>query len=382
MEAAPHESHTDSIPMDSRKIIHIDMDAFYASVALLDAPELRGKPLIIGGDPKSRGVVSSASYEARKFGIHSAMPCKRAKQLCPEAIFCRPDFPRYKAVSEQIQAIFYQYTDLVETLSLDEAWLDVTENFLEESSATHLAQKIKRRIHQEVGLTCSAGVSFNKFLAKIASDEKKPNGLFVIPPKNAQAFLLQMEVKKIPGVGKVTAKQLAEHNIHWGNQLHEKSVDFLVEHFGKFGQTLYERIRGIDLRPVVPFRETKSISVETTFTEDLLHSPALRREMAKLVGDLWEKYHKQALEGKTLTLKIKFADFSQITRSVSEPAGIDSQGQMEEIFEAKLQAVCEEEFPAKPIRLVGVGVSNFQKDSSSNGAQLDFFHLLEKFNGL
>ena len=360
--------------MDSRKIIHIDMDAFYAAVAVLDAPELRGKPVIIGGDPTGRGVVSSASYEARKFGIRSAMPCKTAQKLCPEAIFCRPDFPRYKAVSAQIQEIFHQYTDQVETLALDEAWLDVTKNLLEESSATRLAQKIKGHIHREVGLTCSAGVSFNKFLAKIASDEKKPNGLFVIPPQAAEAFLLKMDVQKIPGVGKVTAQRLAEQGIRWGDQLHEKSVGFLAEHFGKLGETLYERVRGIDPRPVRPFRETKSISVETTFFEDLLDSPVLRKEMGQLVEALWKKYRKQAVEGRTLTLKIKFADFSQITRSVSEPVGIVSLEQMQQIFAAKLQTVCQDEFVAQPIRLVGVGISNFQTGACGNPVQMDFFH--------
>lgn len=354
------------------------MDAFYASVAILDAPKLRGKPLVIGGNPESRGVVSSASYEARKFGIRSAMPCKTAQQLCPEAIFHKPNFPRYKEVSQQIHEVFRQYTELVETLALDEAWLDVTENTLNEPSAMRVGQQIKAQIRNEVGLTCSAGVSFNKFLAKIASDEKKPDGLFVIPPEAVQAFLLQMDVRKIPGVGKVTAKHLAEHGIQLGYQLHKQSEAFLAQHFGKFGLTLYERIRGIDLRPVMPHRETKSISVETTFLEDLTYGSPLCQELAALIEDLWKKYRKQTIDGKTLTLKIKFGDFSQITRSVSEPSPISSIEQMQKICEDKLKTVCQIEFPAKPIRLLGVGISNFQNDSSESTLQMDFFHLLDK----
>ncbi len=363
--------------MDPRKIIHVDMDAFYASVEILDNPELRNQPLVVGGSPEDRGVVAAASYAVRKFGIHSAMACSRAKQLCPQVVFIKPRFSRYREVSQQIQQIFWQYTDLVETLALDEAWLDVTQNHLGEPSATLLAQQIKDRVLAEIGLTCSAGVSFNKFLAKIASDEKKPNGFFVVPPQDAQAFLLEMDVKKIPGVGKVTAKHLAEHGIRIGHQLYQKSEDFLIENFGKFGKVMYERIRGIDLRPVTSERERKSISVETTFSEDLLYGVSLLNELRKLIEDLWKNCQKHSLDGRTLTLKIKFEDFQQITRSASVDERFASSEQMFQFCQAKLEYVCQEEYPQKPTRLLGVGLSNFQKEPKQDAIQLNFFDLLD-----
>ncbi|MBU3915164.1 DNA polymerase IV, partial [bacterium] len=227
----------------TRKIIHFDMDAFYASVEILDNPALRGLPVVVGGSPQSRSVVSAASYKAREFGIRSAMPCSKAERLCPNAVFVRPRFERYQEISERIHEIFKKYTDIIEPLSLDEAWLDVTENLIDCPSATWIAQKIKKDIREQTGLTGSAGVSYNKFLAKIASDEKKPDGLFVITPENSADFLKDFHVRKIPGVGKVTAARMELFGIEKGYQLLEKTEDYLTQHFGKLGKYLYDIIR-------------------------------------------------------------------------------------------------------------------------------------------
>ena len=363
------------IPLDARKIIHIDMDAFYPSVEVLDNPAFRGLPLIVGGDPNSRGVVASASYEARKFGVHSAMASSVAKRLCPQAIFLPTRMSRYREISLQIQEIFHQYTDLVEPISLDEAWLDVTENFPRIRSATWIAQKIKAQIKHELRLTCSAGVSFNKFLAKIASDERKPDGLFVITPQIAPQFLQRLEVRRIPGVGKVTQQKMKALGIEFGEQLLEKSELFLIEHFGKFGTYLYQIIRGNDPRPVVAHREYKSISVETTFATDLLYGQPLLAELRALCQDLSKRMHRKALSGKTLTVKIKFYDFQQITRSITQEQDYQGADAIFDCAQQKLAVVCQTEFPQKAIRLLGVGVSNF---STTMPQQLDFFQLLSK----
>ncbi len=345
---------------DERKIIHIDMDAFYPSVEILDHPELRGLPVIVGGPPASRGVVASASYEARKFGVRSAMASALAYKLCPQGIFLPTRMSRYREISQQIHAVFARYTDLIEPISLDEAWLDVTRNFQEIPSATWIAKRIKQEIRDEVYLTCSAGVSFNKFLAKIASDEQKPDGLFVIPPERAPEFLAALEVRKIPGVGKVTQKKLAGFGIEYGHQLLAQTEAFLVEHFGKHGAYLYQIIRGNDSRPVVPDREHKSVSVENTFAADLHYGTELLEELRALTDDLLRRIEKHRFPpGKTLTLKVKFYDFQQITRSVTS---LDSYQTRQTIFSEaseKLRLVCEEEFPHKRIRLLGIGLSNF-----------------------
>ena len=363
---------------DTRKIIHVDMDAFYPSVEILDNPELRGLPIIVGGSPHSRGVVASASYEARKFGVRSAMACSIAYKLCPHALFLPTRMGRYREVSLQIHEIFHQYTDLIEPVSLDEAWLDVTENFQHIPSATWVARKIKHQIHEELGLTCSAGVSFNKFLAKIASDEQKPDGLFVITPQTAHQFLQRMEVRKIPGVGNVTQKKLKRLGIEYGHQLYQQSEIFLVKHFGKMGIYLYNIIRGDDPRPVVAHRERKSISVETTFDTDLLYGEELLNHLRYLTQDLMKGLQKKSpVSGKTLTLKVKFYDFQQITRSVTQTHNYQT---LEDIFacaKEKLRVVCQTEFPGKRIRLLGVGISNLTGRHLENGEniQLDFFHL-------
>jgi len=360
--------------MDTRKIIHIDMDAFYPSVEVLDNPALKGLPLIVGGDPNGRGVVSSASYEARKFGVRSAMACSVAKRLCSHALFLPPRMNRYREISLQIHAIFKQYTDLIEPISLDEAWLDVTENFQHIPSATWIARKIKEQIKTEPHLTCSAGVSFNKFLAKIASDEKKPDGLFVITPKMAPQFLHDLEVRKIPGVGRVTQGKLKYLGIEYGHQLHDKSEKFLIEHFGKMGTYLFHIIRGQDSRPVVSHRERKSISIEDTFAIDLRYEQPLLEKLRNLCKGLIQRMEKRALSGKTMTLKVKFHDFQQITRSITQEHNYKTEEDIFACAKEKLRVVWESEFPQKRIRLLGVGISNLATGhlKKSESRQLHF----------
>lgn len=365
--------------MDERKIIHVDMDAFYPSVEILDNPKLQGLAIVVGGSPQSRGVVASASYEARKFGVRSAMACALAYKLCPQAIFLPIRMNRYREISQQIHAVFAQYTDLIEPISLDEAWLDVTENFQDIPSATWIAQNIKQQIKAELHLTCSAGISFNKFLAKIASDEQKPDGLFVITPETAHTFLQRMEVRKIPGVGKVTQKKLLSLGIEYGHQLHAQTEMFLVEHFGKTGAYLYRIIRGDDPSPVRSHRERKSISVENTFSQDWLYGEELLKELYDLSRDLMRRMQKKSLvTGKTLTLKVKFYDFQQITRSVTQAQNYQT---VEEIFacaQEKLQKVCESEYPEKPIRLLGIGISHLttEQRQERSSLQLELFEAL------
>ncbi len=364
--------------MSSRKIIHVDMDAFYAAVEVLNNPSLKGKPLIVGGNPDSRSVVCSASYEARKFGIKSAMACSIAKRLCPEAVFLRPDFTKYRAVSKHIHEIFTRFTEKIESVALDEAWLDVTKNKKSMPSATLIAKEIKGLIRSELKLSCSAGVSFNKFLAKVASEEKKPDGLFVITPEEAPHFLNKMEIWKIPGVGKVTQRRLELLGIKAGHQLLSKSEGFLVDHFGKMGQRLFHIIRGIDHRPVSNDRKRKSISIENTFDKDLQYGEALIMEMEKLVDGLILRRKRTSLSGKTLTLKVKFNDFSQITRSISRNQPFSSRHDCLSFSQNLLKNVCNMEYSNKSIRLIGIGLSNFLSDSnkSTRFKQLDFFHLL------
>jgi DNA polymerase-4 len=355
------------------------MDAFYPSVEILDNPKLRGLPVIVGGSPQSRGVVASASYEARKFGVRSAMACALAYKLCPQAIFIRGRLNRYKEISQQIHAIFAQYTNLIEPISLDEAWLDVTENFQHIPSATWIAMKIKEQIKSEIRLTCSAGISYNKFLAKIASDEQKPDGIFVITPDSAQEFLQRMEVRKIPGVGKVTQQKLKGLGVEYGYQLSAKTEQFLVQHFGKVGSYLYNIIRGHDPRPVMPHRERKSISTENTFSEDYLYGDILVAELRKLTQDLIQRMQKKSfVTGKTMTLKVKFHDFQLITRSVTQAGDYRTEEEIFHCAQERLYKVCTEEFPNKAIRLLGVGISNFSKDEAPEELplQLDFFELL------
>ncbi|MFM2395368.1 MAG: hypothetical protein RLZZ546_3351, partial [Bacteroidota bacterium] len=293
-----------------RKIIHVDMDAFYASVEQMDNPQLKGKPIAVGGS-EVRGVVSAASYEARKFGVRSAMSGAQAKRLCPDLIFVRPRFERYAQISKQIRKIFYDYTDLVEPLSLDEAYLDVTQNKKGNPSATLIAQEIRKRIFEEVGLTASAGISINKFVAKIASDYNKPNGQKTINPDEVEAFLEGLDVKKFYGIGKVTAERMYQLGIYTGADLKQKSFEYLDEHFGKSGRHYYYLVRGISNSQVKPNRTTKSVAAEHTFYTNLTSEIFMEEKLERIAGELSRRLEKHKISGKTVTLKIKYSDFSQ-----------------------------------------------------------------------
>lgn len=342
-----------------RKIIHIDMDAFYASVEQRDNPQLRGKPVIVGGDPGGRGVVATCSYEARRFGIHSAMSCARAYRLCPQALFVRPRFEAYRAVSLQIREIFHQYTDLVEPLSLDEAYLDVTENKPGIQSATWIAEQICKKIQQNTRLTASAGVSYNKFLAKLASDMRKPAGLTVIIPEQAQGVIDGLPVRRFHGIGRVTEKKMQHRGILTGADLKLRSLEELDQLFGKAGGYYYNIARGIDLRPVTPNRVRKSIGKETTLSEDI----ADRSQLLTILGDLADKVASllQAKEtsGLTLTLKVKYADFQIVTRSVTRDEPIEDASIILMLAEELLGKTAAGE---QAVRLLGVTVSGLTTD--------------------
>jgi DNA polymerase-4 len=350
--------------MADRKIIHIDMDAFFASVEQRDFPELKGKPVAVGS-PRERGVIAAASYEARKYGVRSAMPSKTALKRCPHLIFQKHRFEVYKEVSRQINGIFHEYTDLVEPLSLDEAFLDVTENKKGLESATVIAREIKQRIFKETGLTASAGVSVNKFLAKVASDQKKPNGLFIIRPKNVIEFIDQLPIEKFFGVGKKTAEKMHALDIHHGRDLRRFDLARLVHHFGKAGQYFYEIARGEDHRAVKPHRERKSVGIENTFLKDLHDQDEIRREVLKLREGLIKRLNKAGKWGKTLTLKVKFDNFEQITRSktILETITPDLLVQLEDelVKEAPIN---------RPVRLLGLSISNFHNEEQVEATQL------------
>src|SRR3954452_20416688 len=298
-----------------RKIVHVDMDAFYASVEQRDDPSLRGKPVAVGGG--HRGVVTAGFYEARKFGVRSAMPSVTAKRRCPELIFVKPRFDVYRAVSQQIRAIFGSYTDLVEPLSLDEAYLDVTADRCGLGSARAIAEDIRRRIRAETGLTASAGVSYCKFIAKLASDHRKPDGLTVITPERGQAFVASLPVARFHGVGPVTARKMERLGIHTGADLREWSVPALQAHFGSSADWYWRICRGIDDREVKPDRPYKSVSAERTFDEDLRDPDRLAAELERIAGYAWARIERAEVVGRTVTLKVKFADFTMITRSKS-----------------------------------------------------------------
>jgi len=300
-----------------RKIIHVDMDAFFAAVEQRDNPALRGRPVIVGGAPQSRGVVSTCSYEARRFGVHSAMASSRAVRLCPQAVFLRPRFEAYMQVSAQIRAIFRDYTDLVEPLSLDEAFLDVTANFKRCGSATGMAREILSRIRKETGLTASAGVSYNKFLAKVASDYKKPNGLTVVRPEQARVFLKELPVRKFFGVGRVTERRMAKVGIRYGRDLLRFSLLELTEMFGKSGLFFYNIVRGEDYRPVEVSRERKSIGREHTYAEDLCSPEEMLHCLENICEQVAGHLQEEDKAGGTVTLKIKYHNFRSITRSVT-----------------------------------------------------------------
>jgi DNA polymerase-4 len=346
-----------------RKIIHIDMDAFYASVEQRDFPEYRGKPLVVGGLPEGRGgVVATASYEARKFGIRSAMPSKTAQRLCPQAIFVFPRFDAYKAVSTHIREIFHRYTDIIEPLSLDEAYLDVTSDKQNIGSALDIARLIKQAIKNELELTASAGVSINKFVAKIASDINKPDGLTFIGPSRIEPFMESLAVEKFYGVGKVTATRMKAMGLHTGADLKKLSETEMIQYFGKQGKFYYQIVRGIDNREVQPHRETKSVSVEDTYQEDLVTREAMVPELTILTERLAKRLQRSGLRGKTVTVKFKFHDFTLITRSLSVHSFMNG---TEEIQQAVLTILTNAPVDGKRIRLLGVGLSNFEKDKDS-----------------
>jgi DNA polymerase IV len=304
--------------LPQRKIIHIDMDAFYASVEQLDFPALRGKPLAVGGN-EHRGVISAASYEARKFGVRSAMSGALAKKMCPDLIFTPPRFERYKEISKKIRAIFLDYTDLVEPLSLDEAYLDVTENKKGNPSASLIAQEIRQRIFDELQLTASAGISVNKFVAKIASDYNKPNGQKTVKPDEVLGFLEKLDIKKFYGIGKVTAEKMYQLGIFTGLDLKSKAEDFLFEHFGKSGLHYFQIVRGIHTSAVKPNRLSKSVGAERTFDENIASEIFMIDKLEHIANELARRLQKQKLAGKTITLKIKYSDFTLQTRSKTLP---------------------------------------------------------------
>jgi DNA polymerase-4 len=359
-----------------KKIIHIDMDAFYASIEQRDNHEYAGKPIAVGGPPEGRGgVVATASYEARKFGVRSAMPSKQAVQLCPQIIFVRPRFDVYKSVSQHIREIFRRYTNLIEPLSLDEAYLDVTTDKLGIGSAIEIATRIRKAIKDELQLTASAGVSVNKFVAKIASDINKPDGLTFIGPSRIETFMESLPVEKFFGVGKVTAARMKSMGLHTGADLKKLSEPELVRSFGKSGKFFFKIVRGIDDRDVQPHRETKSIGAEDTFPFDLTSLDDLQDELMKITRTVCDRLLRNALKGRTLTLKIKYHDFKQVTRSHSFAAGIDEK---DTIFQTAIDLLLATGIENKKIRLLGISLSNFS-DSLPRQKQEDVVDQLKLF---
>ena len=347
------------------KIIHVDMDQFFAAVEQRDNPELKGKPIAVGHDVE-RGVVSTASYEARRFGVHSAQSIQLAKRLCPQLIIVEPHYQRYKEVSMQLHEIFHDYTDLIEPISLDEAFLDVTENKRGIELGVDIAREIKQRIRETTGLTASAGVSYCKFLAKIASDWRKPDGLTVIHPDRALDFIAQLKVEKIWGVGQKTAEKMHRMGIFTGMDLRNTSLARLTQDFGKMGQVFYDFARGIDTRPVISEWERKSVSCEQTFETDISENAAVTIHLYQTVMELVRRIEKNDFEGRTLTLKVKFQDFKQITRSMTVDHVLCTKDDILPLAKQLMQGV---EFHSHPIRLLGLGVSNQSTSTPQKGPQ-------------
>lgn len=346
------------------------MDAFFASVEQRDNPDLQNKPIAVGGS-KDRGVVAAASYEARKYGVKSAMPSITAYKLCPDLIFVPPRFEAYKEVSQKIRKIFERYTDLIEPLSLDEAYLDVTNNDLGISTATEIAERIKQEIKDELNLIASAGVSYNKFLAKIASDVNKPDGLFVIPPSQANQFLEKLEVKKFYGIGKVTAQKLLKMGVVYGTDLKKISLETLIQNFGKSGKAYYHLVRGIDNREVNNSRIRKSVGAESTFEKDIHHIEEISEKINKIADRVFQRVNKLNKVGSTVTLKIKYSDFNQITRGKTSAEGFHT---IEQIKTECLSLLHLVENIDQGVRLVGISISNFpeKKEKPSTQLTLDF----------
>ena len=348
--------------MDGRKIIHIDMDAFYASVEQRDHPELRGKPIAVGHAEK-RGVVAAASYEARKFGVHSAMSSQKAIQICPQLIFVPGRMDVYKEVSAQIHSIFHRYTDIIEPLALDEAFLDVTENKPGIPLAVDIAREIKDAIRNELNLIASAGVSYNKFLAKIASDYRKPNGMCTIHPDQALEFISRLSIESFWGVGPVTAQKMHSVGIHKGSDLQQCSLEMLTRLFGKAGSLYYDFARGIDLRPVEPERIRKSVGCEHTLEKDIHTRSAVIVELYHTATDLCGRLERSRFSGNTLTLKIKFYDFTQITRSLTQEKELRT---MKDILPLAKQLLKGIDYSMRPIRLIGLTVSNPKEEHGNH----------------
>lgn len=343
-----------------RKIIHVDMDAFYASVEQHDNPDLKGKPVAVGGNAK-RGVVSAASYEARKYGVKSAMSSYIAQRNCPELIFVKPRFDRYKEISQQIRNIFFEYTDLVEPLSLDEAYLDVTENKMGNPSASLIAEEIRQKIFDKTGLTASAGISINKFVAKIASDYNKPNGQKTVNPEEVLAFIEHLEIRKFYGIGKVTAEKMYKLGIFTGADLKQKSLAFLDTHFGKNGSFYFNVVRGVHLSEVKPHRIPKSIGAERTFIENLSSEVFMLEKLENIANELDKRLKKSKIAGKTITLKIKYSDFTLQTRSKTLPYFIANkalilQASKELLYQQKIE---------NSVRLLGISLANLNTDKSN-----------------
>ena len=350
----------------SRKIVHIDMDAFYASVELRDQPELKGKPVVVAWDG-ARSVICAASYEARKYGLRSAMAVSRAKQLCPDAIYISPNFDKYRDVSRHIHQIFRQYTDIIEPLSLDEAYLDVTTNFRQLASATEVAQAIRSDIRQQTGLTASAGVAPNKFLAKIASDWNKPDGIFVIKPAQVLEFLQPLPLKKIPGVGQVTLQKMQNMGLNTISDLAHLSQAELAHHFGRYGYRLFNLARGIDDSPVKAQRQRQQLSTETTFMHDK-HLSELQDIWSALISKLWRDISHKKLSARTLTIKLKTSQFKIITRSITYSSAFTSEADLTTALHSLLDKL---EFDDKPVfRLAGVGVGELSPYSEQQQLSL------------
>jgi DNA polymerase-4 len=345
--------------MPQRKIIHVDMDAFYASVEQKDNPQLIGKAIAVGGG-ETRGVVSAASYEARKFGVRSAMSGYLAKKKCPELIFVKPRFDRYREISQQIRKIFFDYTDLVEPLSLDEAYLDVTRNKKGNPSATLIAREIRERIFAETGLTASAGISVNKFIAKVASDYNKPNGQKTVNPDEVLQFLEELPIGKFYGVGKVTTEKMYQLGIFTGKDLKEKTEDYLVQHFGKSGGYYYYVVRGVHNSEVKPDRIAKSVGTEHTFSENLVSEVFMEEKLLDIAGELERRLKKKKIAGKTVTLKIKYSDFTLQTRSKTLVYFINDKSL---IFETAKELLYQER-PKESVRLLGISLSNLNTDAA------------------
>lgn len=357
-----------AIPQDIRKIIHVDMDAFYASVEQRDNPDYRGKPVAVGGSPEHRGVVAASSYEARQFGIHSAMPSRTAVQRCPNLIFVRPRFDVYRQVSDQIHAIFHEYTDLVEPLALDEAYLDVTVNKKGLPSATLIAKEIKERIRHETQLTASAGISINKFLAKTASGVRKPDGLYLIPPDKAEAFIEQLPIEDFYGIGPKTAEKMRNLGVMTGADLKRWTEQDLLRRFGKVGSFYYNIVRGYDDRPVMPNRIRKSIGAEESFAHDLSDEQSMVSALQEIAETVKRRMDESETTGRTLTLKVKYADYTQVTRSRTIAEWISDTDQMISIA---LELLDTTEVQTRNARLLGISISNLScEEEESEYVQL------------